>query len=185
MILFHNLLARAPALARSLKAVFYLAFKFLIIDNLDKHTLYHFMIPSENIFQAKVDATQPLPFFTDTVSAGFPSPAEDYVERQLDLNELLIKNPSATFFVRVKGHSMQNASIRSGDILIVDRSLTPSHGQIIVAVLDGEFTVKRILIEEGLVFLAPENASFSRIKIDQDSQFQVWGVVTYVIHKAQ
>lgn len=141
---------------------------------------------SSNIYKAENSCTLPLPFFTANVSAGFPSPADDYVETQLDLNELIIKHPSATFFVKVNGNSMQEAGIFSGDILVVDRSISPSHGKIVVAVLDGEFTVKRLWIEKGgRILLTPENAAYKPIEIKPGSQFQVWGVVTYVIHKAQ
>lgn len=137
------------------------------------------------VYQATSSGSiQSLPFFTSCISAGFPSPADDYIERHLDLNELIVKHPAATFFVRVKGDSMQDAGILSGDILVVDRSLTPSNGKIIVAIIDGEFTVKRILIKEHIIYLAAENAAYSPIKVNPNSQFQVWGVVTYVIHKA-
>lgn len=143
-----------------------------------------FSLPFEIYRPAPESNPKILPFFTASVSAGFPSPADDYVERHLDLNELLVKHPAATFFVRVQGDSMRDANILSGDVLIVDRSLEPSHGKIIVAILEGEFTVKRLLLEKGQVYLAPANAAFGKIKVDADSQFQVWGVVTYVIHKS-
>lgn len=137
------------------------------------------------ICKAKLTTKQLLPIFTATIEAGFPSPADDHVEMQLDLNQFLIKHPTATFFVRVNGNSMQNAGIFSGDILVVDKSLQPAHGKIVVAIVDGEFTVKRIQIENGVVFLAPENDLYKRVQISSESQFQVWGVVTYVIHKAK
>lgn len=138
-----------------------------------------------NIFQACVGESQPLPFFTASISAGFPSPADDYIENYLDLNQLIVKHPSATFFVRVEGNSMCGAGISSGDILVVDRSLEPAHGKIVVAFINGEFTVKRILFEGCHISLSPENESYPTIKVKPDSQFQVWGIVTYVIHKAQ
>ncbi|PIS01238.1 MAG: peptidase S24 [Chlamydiae bacterium CG10_big_fil_rev_8_21_14_0_10_35_9] len=124
-----------------------------------------------------------LPLFMSPVRAGFPSPAEDYLEQSLDLNKHLIKHPAATFFVRVDGDSMKDASIHKGDILIVDRAIPPSNGKIVIAALQGEFTVKRIQIKDGEIFLCPENPSFKPIKIEADSDFHVWGVVTYVIHK--
>jgi len=136
-----------------------------------------------DIHQATINARQALPIFNHSIPAGFPSPADDYIEKQLDLNEFMIKHPSATFFVRVEGESMRDAGILSGDMLVVDRSLTPANGRIIVAILDGEFTVKRMVIEADQVYLAPENPDYSRIKIQPESLFQVWGVVTYVIHK--
>ncbi|MDX8431657.1 MAG: translesion error-prone DNA polymerase V autoproteolytic subunit [Candidatus Algichlamydia australiensis] len=125
-----------------------------------------------------------LPLFSARVQAGFPSPADDYVEKKLDLNELLIAHPAATFFVRVEGNSMINAGIQSGDLLIVDRALTPSDNKIVVAILNGEFTVKRIRKESGKLFLLPENSSFSPLQITPEMDFEVWGVVTFIVHKA-
>ena len=115
------------------------------------------------------------------VAAGFPSPADDFLEDKLDLNEKLIKHPAATFFVRVSGNSMIKAGIYSGDLLIVDRSLEPRSGSIVVAVLDGDFTVKRISKSGEKLFLMPENPRYQPIEITDDSNFQVWGVVTNVI----
>jgi len=117
------------------------------------------------------------------ISAGFPSPAQDYIEGSLDLNEFLIHHPAATFFVRVDGVSMINAGIHPDDILIVDRALEPSNNKIIIAVLDGELTVKRLKIENNLWSLLPENPQFPAIEITEDMDFHVWGVVTYAIHK--
>lgn len=128
---------------------------------------------------------QTYPLFVSGIQAGFPSPAEDYIESELDLNDLLITHPAATFFVRVIGDSMQDAGIHSGDTLVVDRSITPSSGKIVVAIIDGEFTVKRFVIKENGSYLIPENPRYSAVRIDQNESFQVWGVVTYVIHKAQ
>lgn len=138
-----------------------------------------------DFFQPMIGKEQTLPIFSTSIAAGFPSPADDYIEQQLDLNQFIIKHPTATFFVRVQGESMRDAGIQSGDILVVDRSVAPAHGKIVVAVMDGEFTVKRIHLEGNDVFLVPENSAYSRLKVSPDSQFQVWGVVTYVIHKAQ
>ncbi len=122
-----------------------------------------------------------LPFF-ESVSAGFPSPAADYMDKKLDLNELCIKNPSATFFIRVEGDSMQGVGIFNGDILIVDRSLNAKPRDIIVAVVDGEFLVKRLCRQGKTVFLAAENFGYPPILIEENTNFQVWGVVTKVIH---
>ncbi len=119
------------------------------------------------------------------MQAGFPSPAEDYLDKTLDLNELLIAHPAATFFVRVMGDSMRNAGILSGDVLIVDRSLEAIDNAIVIAIINGEFTVKRLSKKEGHVFLVPENPSYPIVEITPESDFQVWGVVTYVIHKAR
>lgn len=115
------------------------------------------------------------------VAAGFPSPADDFLEDKLDLNEKLIKHPAATFFVRVAGNSMIKAGIYSGDMLIVDRSLEPKSGSIVVAILNGDFTVKRISKRAGRLFLMPENRNYKPIEISEESNFQVWGVVTNVI----
>ncbi|MBJ7449572.1 MAG: translesion error-prone DNA polymerase V autoproteolytic subunit [Parachlamydiales bacterium] len=125
------------------------------------------------------------PFYSSTVPAGFPSPADDYIEQQLDLHELMVKNPAATFFVRVEGESMQNAGIFSGDILVVDRSLNACSGKIVLATLNGEFTVKRLMIENHEAFLVAENPNFLPIPISTDADFQIFGVVTYVIHRAK
>lgn len=135
-------------------------------------------------FSPETKTSCPLPLFLASVKAGFPSPADDFLEKKLDLNEHLIRHPAATFFVRVDGDSMQGAGIGRGDILIVDRSLEAGDGRIVVAVINGEFTVKRIRLREGEVFLEPENPRYASIRISPESDFQVWGVVTYVIHQA-
>jgi DNA polymerase V len=124
-----------------------------------------------------------LPLFLETVAAGFPSPAGDYIECRLDLNEHLIQHPSATFFVRVSGDSMLGAGIHDGDILIVDRSLEPVHGSVVVAALNGELTVKRLLREGGRCVLKPENESFACIEIPELADLQIWGVATSAVHK--
>lgn len=129
--------------------------------------------------------TTPLPEMSAGVQAGFPSPAEDYVEKHLDLNELVIRHPAATFYVRVEGDSMRDAGIQSGDLLVVDRSLEPANGKIVVAVVNGEFTVKRIKVDGSGLSLVPENANYPSMPVSAEADFQVWGVVTYVIHRAQ
>lgn len=123
-----------------------------------------------------------IPLLTSRVAAGFPSPADDYLENALDLNQLLISHPSATFFVRVQGESMAEANIHSGDVLVVDRSLEPRHRSIVIAVISGEFTVKRLVKKGKKLFLAPENPQFLPLEVTEDCS--IWGVVTYVIHKA-
>jgi len=120
--------------------------------------------------------------FEAKVPAGFPSPAADYEEDKLDLNRYLIKNPAATFFVRVTGYSMMGAGIYSGDLLVVDRSLEPRDKSVVIAVIDGELTVKRIRIGKKKITLEPENENYSVQQITEDTDFQVWGVVTNVIH---
>lgn len=129
----------------------------------------------------KTIAKLKLPLFLESVPAGFPSPADDHIEAKLNLNEFLIKHPEATFFVRVTGDSMVNAGISSGDILIVDRSLEPSNNKIIVAVIDGEITVKRLLKKNSKIFLVPENPKYNPIEIKGEHEFSVWGVVTSII----
>lgn len=124
-----------------------------------------------------------LPIFHSCISAGFPSPADGQVEKHLDLNELMVQHPAATFYVRVDGDSMRDAGIFSGDILVVDRSLNPASGKIIVAFINGEFTVKRFIKEGSSVYLKAENPAYKTLKVAPDSDFLVWGVVTYVIHK--
>lgn len=120
--------------------------------------------------------------FSTLVAAGFPSPAEDYMEGKLDLNAYLVKNPSATFFVRAAGDSMLGAGIHAGDILIVDRSLEVVNKKIVVAVVNGEFTVKRIFIADGGIVLMPENKKYKPLHIKKEMNFEVWGVVKSVIH---
>ncbi len=123
-----------------------------------------------------------LPLFMVSVPAGFPSPAEDYIEGKLDLNKHLIKHPAATFFVRVTGDSMINAGIHPGDILIVDRSLDPADKKVVIAVVDGELTVKRIRMIQDKIVLMPENANYEPLRIKEEMSFEIWGVVTNVIH---
>jgi DNA polymerase V len=125
------------------------------------------------------------PLFLSSVKAGFPSPADDYLEAGLDLNTYLIKHPSATFFVRVSGDSMIGAGIRSGDMLIIDRSLEPLNNDIILAILDGGFTVKRWRKLGARVFLLPENPSYQSIEVGAEQDFEIWGVVIHVIHSCR
>jgi len=126
--------------------------------------------------------TLKLPLYSTRVAAGFPSPADDYIEARLDLNEHLIKHPAATFFVRVEGNSMIGAGIHENDILIVDRSIKPTDGKVVIAVINGELTVKRLKLAQNKVFLLPENDLFAAIEINEEMEFNIWGVVTNVIH---
>ncbi len=123
-----------------------------------------------------------LPFLLASIPAGFPSPADDYIDRKLDLNELLVRHPAATFFVRVVGDSMTGAGIRSGDILVVDRALAPENNRIVIAALNGELTVKRLRKQSGRIFLVPENGEYEAMEVTQEMQFEIWGVVAHVIH---
>ena len=123
------------------------------------------------------------PLYLDRISAGFPSPADDYIETALDLNTYLIRNPAATFMVRVSGDSMTGAGISDGDVLVVDRSEQPAHGKIVVAVLDGELTVKRLVMKNGRTQLAPENPCYQPIAVAECQDLHVWGVVSGVVRK--
>ncbi len=120
---------------------------------------------------------------SSTTAAGFPSPAADYVEKKLDLNELLVSNKEATFFLRVSGDSMSGASINNGDLIVVDRSLPVEHKKIIVCVVDGEILIKRLLRDGKRISLVAENPDHPAIEVTEDLDFQVWGVVTSVIHQ--
>lgn len=119
------------------------------------------------------------------VNAGFPSPAADFSEKNLDLNEFLIKHPAATFYIRVSGSSMIQAGLYDGDILVVDKAIEARNEDIVVAVLNGEFTVKRFSKTSNGIQLIPANPAFSKITVPPDADFQVWGVVIWVIHKAR
>ncbi len=136
----------------------------------------------DKIYAPEAGTRQPLPLFLERVSAGFPSPAADYEEGRLDLNRHLIKNPAATFFVRVAGDSMIGAGIHPGDLLVVDRSLEPKDKHVIIAALNGELMVKRIRMKRKKIFLEAENETYAPREISEDTDFEVWGVVTNVIH---
>jgi DNA polymerase V len=123
-----------------------------------------------------------LPLFTGKVAAGFPSPADDYIEKTLDLNELLVKKPAATFFARAQGESMLGAGIHPNDILVVDRSIDPVPGHIVICALNGELTVKRLNRDHGQWQLKAENSAYPDIVIYDDLELVIWGVVTNVIH---
>jgi DNA polymerase V len=124
-----------------------------------------------------------LPLFAERVQAGFPSPATDYIEARLDLNQLMIQHAEATFFLRAKGLSMLGAGINDGDLLVVDRSINAAHGHVVIAVVDGEFTVKRLHQKTGAVHLISENPDYPNITFTDGQELQIWGVVTNVIHK--
>ncbi|WP_028389298.1 LexA family protein [Legionella fairfieldensis] len=121
------------------------------------------------------------PLYSSTVRAGFPSPADDTIENYLDLNEYLIAHPAATFFVRASGDSMNGAGINEGDLLLVDRSLEPLHGKIVIAALNGELTVKRLSKKEGKVQLLPENNTYPPLDITGEEELVIWGVVKHII----
>lgn len=130
---------------------------------------------------AQQTAPQSFPRMNHSVHAGFPSPADDYVEKHIDLNETLIQHREATFFLRVKGHSMINAGIDDGDELIVDRAIIPAHNRIVIAVVDGELTVKRFYRRNGIVRLIAENPQYPDITFQDEQEMIIWGVVTRII----
>lgn len=126
---------------------------------------------------------QSVPLVGATAPCGFPSPADDYLDRPLDFNELLITHPAATFAVRVTGLSMTGAGIYPGDIAVVDRALTPAHECIVLALVDGQFTIKRYRPKGGSITLHPENKDFRDIVIQEGQEFEIWGIVSGVIRK--
>lgn len=138
-----------------------------------------------DLFRADFIAPLFLPIATYGISCGFPSPAEDYMEQAIDLNQILIKDREATFFGRVKGNSMQDANISDGDVLVIDRALEAKNNDIVLGMLNGEFTVKRMEKRSGGITLLPANPQYKPIVITADMDFEVWGVVTYVIHKTR
>lgn len=129
------------------------------------------------------DSAEFQPIIDGYVAAGFPSPAGDYIDNELNLKTLLVRNESSTFFVQVVGNSMIDANIYDGDVLVVDKSLSPCDKSILVCFIDGEFTVKRVSKVGKDFFLIPANPEFKPIKIEDSSDFRLWGVVTFVIHK--
>lgn len=143
------------------------------INKPQKLTFYHADLKSE----------LRIPYITEGVSAGFPSPAADFLETNIDLNKELSENPLATFYIKVKGNSMIDAGINDKDVLIVDRSLEPQNNKIAICCIDGEFTVKRIQVEKDCLYLMPENPNYEPIKVTEENQLIIWGMVTYVIKK--
>jgi len=139
--------------------------------------------PVEILGRVPFDPSRPaLPLFIEGVAAGFPSPADDYIDRNLDLHEHLIEHPAATFFVRASGNSMVRAGIHDGDLLIVDRALAPRDGHIVIAAVHGELTVKRLRRSHGRLYLVSDGSGFPPLAITEDMDLHVWGVCRYVIH---
>lgn len=134
-----------------------------------------------DFYTANTSSHVELPFIDGGIAAGFPSPAQDYIDLKIDLNTELITNPSSTFYARVKGTSMQDAGIMDGDILVIDKSLEPKDGDTAVCFIDGEFTLKYIKFEIDAIFLIPANPKFEPIKVTEDNNFCIWGIVTYSI----
>lgn len=135
------------------------------------------------VFSVDPSGAARVPLYTSPVSAGLPSVAEDYTEGRIDLSQHLIKHPQDTFVVRVSGDSMINAGISPDDLLVVDRALNPQPGNIVIAVINGDLTVKRLIKQGDAVYLMPENAGYPGIEVTEEMQFMIWGVVTSVIHK--
>ncbi len=123
-----------------------------------------------------------VPLANEYISAGFPSPADDYIDVGIDLNEQLIRHPTSTFLLRVSGNSMTDAGIHNGDLLVVDRSLAPHPGHIVVAVLDGAFALKRLTFNNGALYLEAEHPNYPPIDLQQYDEVQIWGVAVYSIH---
>jgi DNA polymerase V len=130
-----------------------------------------------------VSTSLELPLFQTEISAGFPSPADDYIEDRIDLNKELIKNPSSTFFGKVNGDSMMKIGIGNGDLIVVDKSIEPKNNSIVVCIIDGEFTVKRFRKVGDECYLIPENDLYKPIKVTKENDFRIWGTVTYSIKK--
>lgn len=134
-----------------------------------------------DLFAADLSHPLPIPFAESGIQAGFPSPAEDCFGEDIDLNQLLVRHPAATFYGRVAGDSMIEDGIGPGDIIVVDRALEPADGDLALCCIDGEFTLKRVKFEKDRVWLIPANEMFDPILVTPDRQFEVWGVVTYTI----
>lgn len=133
----------------------------------------------------KIDQSSPLslPIADEGIRAGFPSPAQDYMQLAIDLNNELVQHPASTFYGRVVGDSMIDAHVYDGDLLVIDKSLEPQDGDMAVCFVDGEFTLKYIKIESDAVYLVPANPEFPSIKVTEDNEFTVWGIVTYTIRR--
>lgn len=135
------------------------------------------------LHQISQEAELKLPYASEGIRAGFPSPAQDYIEQAIDLNKELIKHPASTFFGKVVGDSMKDEGIEEGDILVIDKSLELINGDLAVCFIDGDFTVKRVKLESDAAFLTPSNPNYPTIKVTQENDFIVWGIVTYTIKK--
>jgi DNA polymerase V len=138
---------------------------------------------AKEIYTLEKGKAMNLPFIEAKVPAGFPSPAAEYFENKLDLNEYLIRHPEATYFIRVEGDSMIDAKIYDGDLLIVDRALEPVMGKVVIANINGELTVKKIDRINGKLFLVAENEIYKPIEITEEKELLIWGVVVYAVHK--
>jgi DNA polymerase V len=134
-----------------------------------------------DLYSANTETSLEIPLVDEGIKAGFPSPASDFLDLSIDLNKELVKHPISTFYGRVKGESMKNAGINDGDLLIIDKSLEPTDGKIAVCFIEGEFTLKRIKLEKDYCLLMPENEDFEPIKVTEDTDFLIWGILVHVI----
>ena len=134
-------------------------------------------------FGAETKKTKHLSLAGEGISAGFPSPADDFKESKISIDQEVVKNESATFYARVVGQSMQGAGLDDGDLIVIDRSQEPDNGKVAVCYVDGEFTVKRLKVENECIYLMPENKKYKALKVTEENQLIIWGVVTYVIKK--
>jgi DNA polymerase V len=139
--------------------------------------------PPLTLHAPDAEADTAISFITARVAAGFASPAADFMEDRIDLNRELCNNVLTTFYIRVSGNSMTGAGIEDGDLLVVDRSLEPADSKIAICLIDGDFTVKRLKVEPDCMYLMPENKAYPPIKVTEDNQFAIWGMVTYVIKR--
>lgn len=135
------------------------------------------------IHKIDISSTLPLQYADEGIRAGFPSPAQDYMEQAIDLNKELIRHPASTFYGRVVGNSMSGEGIDEGDILVIDKSLELIDGDLAVCFINGEFTVKRVKLEKDFAWLVPSNPDYEPIKVTKDDEFTIWGIVTYTVKK--
>ena len=167
----------------SVPGIFYINF----INNTNQLTKYDFLcffaMRNLEIHSIDISTSLPLQYADEGIRAGFPSPAQDYMEQAIDLNKELIKHPASTFYGRVVGNSMRDEGIEKGDILVIDKSLELLDDDLAVCFVDGEFTVKRVRIETDAIWLVPSNPDYPLIKVTKENDFIVWGIVTYTIKK--
>lgn len=135
------------------------------------------------IHKIDISSSLPLQYADEGIKAGFPSPAQDYLEQAIDLNKEIVKHPASTFYGRVVGNSMSGEGIDEGDILVIDKSLDLINGDLAVCYIDGEFTVKRVKLEKDAAWLVPSNSEYPSIKVTKENDFMIWGIVTYTIKK--
>jgi DNA polymerase V len=136
-----------------------------------------------SFFIPNTESNLEMPYISSGIKAGFPSPAADFDGSRISIDQIVVKNATATFYAKANGSSMIGAGIDDGDILVIDKSIEPQDGKIAVCFIDGEFTVKRIKVQENSLLLLPENSLFEPIEVTQENDFIIWGIVTYVVKK--